>query len=317
MLENVPQLLEKYKTELDRLQQQVSRLKAQPLVFLEEMTGENQEIIPTLLSRYQSDAIYAYQKDIYVPLMTELQKKFAGLKNITLSYDATIFPSPIYFASNEVVVAELHPYAHSFVIRLPEAVQECQEKILNEEEEMLGLQVELALREMEEQNPLLLAKGKLSKIVAISLRKKKTIASIRKQANEQMDASSRLNRNKLNLQNKLEELNSLYLPSRLQMQRFAIRLNELYQVTATNEYIEFESWAFQRRLLIEQQAAQSKERAQFEILKAQDVLNEAELEQWRLQMDATAASVESVRQMESRETELFDKLLEVETPLSE
>ena len=124
MLENVPQLIEKYKTDLARLQEQASRLKEQPLVFLEELTGENQEIIPTLLSRYQSDAVYAYQKDVYVPLMMELQKKFAGLKNIALSYDETTFPSPIYFTSNDVVVGELHPYARTFVIRLPEAVQE-------------------------------------------------------------------------------------------------------------------------------------------------------------------------------------------------
>ena len=316
MLENVPQLIEKYKTDLARLQEQASRLKEQPLVFLEELTGENQEIIPTLLSRYQSDAVYAYQKDVYVPLMMELQKKFAGLKNIALSYDETTFPSPIYFTSNDVVVGELHPYARTFVIRLPEAVQECQEKILNEEEEMSELQVELALREMEEQNPLLLAKGKLSKIVSLSLNKKKTMASIRKQANEQLEAFSQLNRNKLNLQNKLEDLNGLHLPGRLQMQRFAVRLSELYHITPANEYVEFESWVFQRRLLLEQQAAQSKERAQFEILKAQDVLNEAELEQWRLQMDETTAAVESIRQMESRETELFEKPT-AEEPLSE
>lgn len=234
MNKQIQYLLENLKSDITRKQEELTAMEDEPLVFLEELMDGRSGLIPMVLGEKSEEFLLEYQSHYYPKVMSAIIKKYQ-IEDFQLTYDSETFPSPIYFTCSEGTFAELHPYDKRLDILMLNRVKELLSEVDERKQVTATLEEELQMRELEQENPLMLGGGNPLTLMKIVLTMKKTKKAIRKRANNHLEDLSFVKREIIELEVELEDVQNRTMTSSMEIERIASRLNLHYGIVVERE----------------------------------------------------------------------------------
>lgn len=251
MNEQIQYLLENLKQDITRKQKELTLMEEDPLLFLEQLMEGRSGLIPMVLGEKSEESLLEYQEQYYPKVISALIQKYQ-IDDFRLTYDSTIFPSPIYFSCSEGIFAELHPYERKMEVLTLNHVKELLRDINEREMVAQTLEEELKMREIEQENPMMLGGGNPLALMKIVFTMKNTKTKIRKRANEQLEELSFVKREVIELEVELEEFQNRLMTSSMEIERIAKRLNLHYGIVVEREMSVFTEEGLKPKKSIEQ-----------------------------------------------------------------
>lgn len=231
--ERVNRYLELLKKDIENKQELLNRVEDSPLLFFSELVWRREGIIPMVLGEQGEQELLQYQNWLYPKVISALVEKY-NITEYTLHYNETLFPSPIQLSRNDALLAEIHPYQHTFVIIMPARIPFIMNQLLTCIPEMLRLEQEINLSEVQAENPLLLGGANPVKLIKIGVNKKKTIATLKEQAIQQWEQLTACRQQYAKWEEELEKEQDAVFHEE-DLLRIGKRLQEHYDFTTLDE----------------------------------------------------------------------------------
>ena len=177
LLDELNELLDGSIIQIKEYKNLLSKIEETPFCIMTELFNGDEILLPYLLLPYGDEALLSFQAMLYQYLIPELEK-FIALEKVELTYDESVYPSPIMIFVDGVEMGYISIQERTLYCTENRQETIIQVKINEQYSKLSQLKTKQEEIDMYKQNPLAIGGGNPLKLASIALRKKKYVKQL-------------------------------------------------------------------------------------------------------------------------------------------
>lgn len=193
MLQTIDYVLERYLWEIKEMREIAAKLEEEPLLFFTDLNKKREGILPMLLEEKDEEELINYQNWLYPLVINRLMSKY-NITDFQLSYNPTLYPSPIFLTVHKETVGMIHLTSNLIEYIVPPEITQLIARQAELLEEEMVLEERISMNAILEANPMLIGKGSAWKTTQVMFRKEKAKKKVKEEALSDLDTLSLIRR---------------------------------------------------------------------------------------------------------------------------